>query len=55
MEDLYSLEAFLREQPQCKELTGDALENAYERWLYDLHREIEAERWLKNQQEREEL
>ena len=43
MEDPYSIEYFLKEQPQCIDLTGDALENAYQKWLHDIYLEMQAD------------
>jgi hypothetical protein len=34
------MEAFLEEQPQCKELTGERLEIAYQQWLEDINNEL---------------
>jgi hypothetical protein len=43
MSDPFSMEAFLEEQPQCKELTGERLEIAYQRWLDDIYNELRAD------------
>ena len=46
MTEPFSLEDFLQDQPQCKELTGERLEIAYQQWLYDIYNELRADREL---------
>jgi uncharacterized iron-regulated protein len=51
MSDLFSMEAFLKEQPQCNELTGEKLEIAYQRWLDDIYNELMADSVLARMKE----
>jgi hypothetical protein len=43
MEDPFGIEVFLFEQPQCKDLDGQALEEAYQKWLFDVYQELKAD------------
>lgn len=38
----FSMEDFLQDQPQCKELTGERLTIAYNQWLEDIINELKA-------------
>ena len=42
MVEPFSLEDFLQDQPQCKELTGERLDIAYAQWLEDIYNELTA-------------
>jgi hypothetical protein len=42
----FSIEDFLQDQPQCKDLVGESLQTAYHKWLEDIHKELEADRQL---------
>ena len=50
-EDPFGIEVFLFEQPQCKDLTGQALEEAYEKWLYYIYQEMKADEELSRMKE----
>lgn len=43
MPELFSMEDFLQDQPQCKELTGEKLDIAYNQWLEDIYNELKAD------------
>lgn len=43
MTEPFSLEDFLQDQPQCKELTGERLDIAYNQWLEDIYNELKAD------------
>lgn len=46
MAEPFSLEDFLQDQPQCKELTGERLDLAYNQWLNDIYNELKADEQL---------
>ena len=39
----FSLEDFFQDQPQCKDLTGERLDIAYNQWLEDIYNELKAD------------
>lgn len=43
MAEPFSMDDFLQDQPQCKELTGERLEIAYQQWLEDIYNELKAD------------
>jgi len=46
MAEPFSLEDFFQDQPQCKELTGERLDIAYNQWLEDIYNELKADEQL---------
>jgi len=53
MENPFSEEAFLADQPQCKDLTGDEFEEAYDKWLFDIYQELRADSELSRMKDME--
>ena len=51
MEEPFSMDDFLQDQPQCKELTGERLEIAYQQWLEDIYNEMQADSQLSRSKE----
>lgn len=46
MTEPFSIEDFFQDQPQCKELTGERLDIAYNQWLEDIYNELKADEQL---------
>lgn len=55
MTEPFSLEDFLQDQPQCKELTGERLYIAYNQWLEDIYNELKAQAQWEQYRERDDL
>jgi hypothetical protein len=51
MAEPFSMDDFLQDQPQCKELTGERLEIAYQQWLEDIYNEMKADSQLSRSKE----
>ena len=43
MAEAFSMDDFFQDQPQCKELTGERLDIAYNQWLEDIYNELKAD------------